>query len=153
MKRIIAILICVIFLYSCSGENLYEFKDLTAEDDYIYSVYIYPKNEGQPFSYKIVHYQTNGYNEIISRTMSTSVNNRNQNELYSVKGYRQNGIKFYPEENIGKIYFLLSEVGPYDGYIGYPIFQYITDGEKSVNVGFDFQTNTRVIQEDISEGN
>ena len=137
---------CVV-LSSCSNENLYEFKDLTSETDFIYHVRAYAEDSTKVIDYKVTVYETNGYNQLISYPYgTTSARNKIFHATeYSVKGYKENGILFTPRDNIRKIWIDCYEVGE-TGANRYTLFQHITEEIAPIYVGYNFETGEKIVE-------
>jgi len=145
-KTFYLILSCIVFT-SCSKENLYDFKDLTTETDYIYNVRAYAADSTKVIDYTVTVFQTNGYNQLISYPYGIA-SGRNENyhtSEYSVKAYKKNGVLITPIENIKKIRVICYEVGSTDVY-DQLLFQHISDNANPIYVGYDFETNEKIIE-------
>lgn len=141
------LLIIAFLLFSCSKENLYDFKDLTVETDYIYLVRVYPEDSVKRMDYKVKVSETNGYDQIIESNFSrTNAGNANSfTSEYSVKGYKENGVLVIPNENIAAVLVRLYEVGS-TNTLDYMVFQHYSENSEPIYVGYDFETNERIIE-------
>ncbi|CAL68084.1 hypothetical protein [Christiangramia forsetii] len=147
MKNIFYFILGCFVLTSCSKENLYDFKDLTTERDYIYNVRAYAADSTKVIDYKVTVFQTNGYNQQINYPYGTA-SGRNKNyhtSEYSVKGYKENGVLITPRENIKRIWVICYEVGSTNVYDEL-LFQYITEDITPVFVGYNFETDQRIVE-------
>jgi len=145
-KTFYLILSCIVFT-SCSNENLYDFKDLTTETDYIYNVRAYAADSTKVIDYKVTVFQTNGYNQLLSYSYGTA-SGRNKNyhtTEYSVKGYKENGVLITPRENIKSIWVNFYEVGSTNIYDDL-LFQHISDITAPIYIGYDFENNEKIIE-------
>jgi len=140
------ILSCIVFA-SCNKENLYDFKDLTTEPDYIYNVRAYATDSTKVIDYTVTVFQTNGYNQVISYPYGTASgrNNNYYTTEYSVKGYKENGVLITPRGNIKKIWVDCYEVGR-TGYYRDILFQHITEDIAPIYVGYNFESNEKIIE-------
>lgn len=141
------LLIIAFLLFSCSKENLYDFKDLTAEEDYIYMVSFYAEDSTKGMTFTVKVEETNGYNEVTSYpySMSTAGNEKSHSQEFAVKGYKKNGIQVIPESNIKGYMVNLYEIGDTNFHNGL-IFQYVSENSEPVFVGYDFESEERIIE-------
>lgn len=137
---------CIIFI-SCTDDNLYEFKDLTTETDYIYRVTAFPKDSTKSMGFDVRVYQTNGYDQIVTRQQGirTIANARGEAMEFSVKAYKKNGVLFIPQDNIKRIWIDCYEVEAV-GNDRWMLFQHITEEIATLYVGYDFETNEKTIE-------
>lgn len=147
MKNLCYLIFSCVVLNSCSSENLYEFKDLTTETDYIYNVRAYAKDSTKVIDYKVTVFQTNGYDQLISYPYGTaSGKNKNFHTTeYSVKGYKENGVLFTPRDNIKKIWIDCYRVGETGSYRDI-LFQHITEEIAPIYIGYDFETGQKIVE-------
>lgn len=147
MKNFFYALVAGIILTSCSQENLYSFKDLTSEEDYIYLVRVYANDSVKKMDFKVRVSQTNGYDEILESYSgrSTGGNETFYTTEYSVKGYKENGVLVMPEENISAVLVRLYEVGSSNTLNGM-VFQHFSENSEPFYIGYNFETNERIIE-------
>ncbi|MCP9199455.1 hypothetical protein MKO06_06030 [Gramella sp. GC03-9] len=143
----IILLILTASLVSCSGENLYDFKDLTPKPDFIYQVRAYAEDSTKTIDYKVTVFQTNGYNELISYPYGTvsGGNKAFHASEYSVKAYKKNGVLITPRENVKRFWIVCYEVGSTNIY-NEMLFQHISENAAPVYVGYDFDSNQQIIE-------
>jgi hypothetical protein len=147
LKNLIYLIFSCVLLSSCSNENLYEFKDLTTERDYIYNVRAYAADSTKVIDYKVTVYQTNGYNQLISYPYGTAAasNKKYHTTEYSVKGYKENGVLITPRENIKSIWVNFYEVGSTNIFDDI-LFQHISEITAPIYIGYDFDNDEKIIE-------
>ncbi|MDR5591519.1 hypothetical protein [Christiangramia sp. SM2212] len=147
MKNLLFGILACLCLISCSKENLYEFKDLTDTEDYIYMVSFYAADSTKGMSFTVKAEETNGYNEVTSYPYSigTAGNEKIHSQEFAVKGYKKNGVQIIPESNIKGYMVNLYEIGDANIYNGL-IFQHVSENSEPVFVGYNFETDERVIE-------
>lgn len=122
-------------LISCNGENLYEFEELTEKRDVIIEVVVIPEDPNELFDFQAIFYQTNGYGELVNK--SVGYNTRGEYEVVSsaVKEYKKAGVSFIPINNVSRVgirfYSLL-----YDSDMYYWASENI---EGKITVSYDFE--------------
>lgn len=147
MKNLFYLIFSCVVLSSCSNENLYEFKDLTTETDYIYRVTAFPEDSTKSMEFDVRAYQTNGYDQIVTRQQGirTRSNARGEAMEFSVKGYKNNGVLFIPQNNIKRIWIDCYEVEAV-GNDRYVLFQHITEEIAPIYFGYNFETGEKIVE-------
>ena len=143
MKSKIAILFFVssFMLFSCSGENLYEFEELSQKEDFIVQVAAISKTEEQPMAFKATFYETDGYGDVFESKQSYGslapfgvLNN-------AVKEYEKVGVKVLPQQNIQAI-----QVRIFNLETGNDVLvRYFEDPEEVVSVYYNFETSEETV--------
>lgn len=142
-KKFTCFFICLssLILISCSGDNLYEFRDLSRHDDYIIEVMVNLKDPNAEFSFRTVTYETNGYNKLLNESwaFSSSTTGSASPNIYfhrvAVKAYKTTGIEFFPGENIKNVTIQIYDLVNY-----YPVVKYITSSPEAVSIFYNFES-------------
>ncbi|MDT0645638.1 hypothetical protein RM545_02955 [Zunongwangia sp. F260] len=144
-KKITCFLICLssFVLSSCSGDNLYEFQDLSQHRDYIIEIMVRFKDPDADFSFTTVTYETNGYNKLLdeSWSFSGSASSTAYYHRAAVKEYKKAGIDFFPEENIESVKILIYDLLDY-----YPIVKYTSSSPEAISIFYNFETEEEIIK-------
>ncbi|MDT0691180.1 hypothetical protein RM549_15400 [Salegentibacter sp. F188] len=147
-KKITCFYICLasFILSSCSGDNLYDFQDLSRHDDYIIEVEVNLKDPEADFSFRTVTFETNGYNKLLREGWafnSSTTGPASPNTYFhrvAVKAYKTTGIEFFPGENIKEVTIQIYDLVNY-----YPIVKYTSSSPEAVSVFYNFETGEETI--------
>ena len=130
-------LIPLMLLFSCTDDNIYNFKELSQYDDYIIELEVYFEDINEDYSFTAIDYKTSGYDKFESWPSGKSGNARSEKETYNwaVKEYKRVGLKFIPETNIRRFRIQIYQLQDSD-----VIFQYYSEGSEIATVFYDFET-------------
>ncbi len=134
-SRILVLFFLPILLLSCSGENLYEFEELSERREFLVEVIAAPVNESEPMLCWVSFFETNGYGEIFTDSRATGQVAPLQVFNNAVKTYKEVGVNVVPGENVKefrvRIYDLESGIEYFAQAFKYP--------KEEVIVTFDFE--------------
>lgn len=132
----VAFLIPFILLVSCTDENIYDFKELSNNDDYIIELKVYFEDIDEDYSFTAIDYKTTGYNKFESWPTGWSGDTMRETETYNwaVKEYKRVGLKFIPEKNVKRFRIQIYQLQDSD-----VIFQYYSEGSEIATVFYDFE--------------
>lgn len=122
-------------LISCSSENLYEFVELTEKRDIIIEVVVIPEDPNELFDFQVIFHQTNGYGELVKKSLG--YNTRGQYEVVrsAVKEYKEAGVTFIPINNVSRVGIRI-----YDLLYNSDIFYWTSeDIDGKITVSYDFE--------------
>ena len=133
--RIFTLFFLSILLLSCSGENLYEFEELTTKRDFIIEVMVVPEDPNKAIDFDLTFFQTNGYGELVNKSRAYNVPGEIKVVSSAVKEYKKAGVTFIPLNNVAKIGIRVYDLF-YDTDILYWAFD---DLEEKITVSYDFE--------------
>ena len=148
MKRLLPSFLYVflcISLISCSGENLYEFEELSAKEDYVIQIVAIAADSQEPMTFSTIFYETDGYGDLLEAPKSFGGNiGKYWVFRTAVKEYKKAGVKFIPQENIQGVQVEIFNLESGD-HVFARYFEEIT-GPVTVFYDFDKEEET-VVQE------
>jgi hypothetical protein len=133
--RILALLFLFILFLSCSGENLYEFEELTTKRDLIIEVMVVPEDPNKPIDFDLTFFQTNGYGELVNKSGGYNVPGEIKVVSSAVKEYKKAGVTIIPLNNVSRVGIRIYDLF-YDTDIMYWAFK---DLEGKITVSYDFE--------------
>ncbi len=131
-------------LISCSGDNLYEFKELTRKKDIIIEVIVIPEDGNEEYDFQAVFFQTDGYGERVNKSVRYNGSEEIKVVSGAVKKYKKAGVTFTPISNVSKIGVRIYDL-LYDTDIWFWAFDNI-EGEITISYDFDLD-KAEIIQE------
>ncbi|MCC8359325.1 hypothetical protein [Salinimicrobium sediminilitoris] len=131
-------------LISCSGDNLYEFKELTRKKDIIIEVIVIPEDGNEEYDFQAVFFQTDGYGERVNKSVGYNGSEEIKVVSGAVKKYKKAGVTFTPINNVSKIGVRIYDL-LYDTDIWFWAFDNI-EGEITISYDFDLD-KAEIIQE------
>lgn len=121
---------------SCSGENLYEFEELSKKEDYIIEFVAASEKIEDPMNFSVVFYETDGYGDLLKSAKSFSGATPFQVINDAVKEHKIVGIKVIPGQNVGAF-----QVRIYSLESGNEVFvRLFEEADEEVAVYYDFET-------------
>ena len=112
-------------------------------------VRVFTEDSTKRVSFSVKLEETNGYNKIVTYPYSAGIEADSKETFatreYAVKGYKKNGVLVFPEENIKAVLVRLYEVGS-PNTLDNMIYQHFSESSKPVYVGYDFETDERIIE-------
>lgn len=135
LPHLIFIFLLANLLISCSGDNLYEFEELTEKEDFVIQLVVIPKDLKQDFNFRTIFYQTSGYGEQINKPVTFNESGEYRIIRSAVKEYKKVGVTFIPDSNISRI-----EIKIYNILFGEDVFwQHFEDVDGEITVWYDFE--------------
>ena len=124
-----------ILLVSCSGENLYEFEELTERRDIIIEVVVIPEDPNELLDFQAIFFQTDGYGELVNKSVGYNSSEEFEVVRSAVKAYKKAGVTFIPINNVSRVGIRIYDL-LYDTDIWYGAFENI---EGKITVSYDFE--------------
>ncbi len=128
-------LILSVLLISCSGDNLYEFEDLSQKRDMVIQVVVIPEDPNKDFDFQTIFFQTNGYGELVKKTPTYSSSGKYEVVRSAVKEYKKAGVTIIPNKNVSRV-----EIRIYDLLFDYDVwYSAFENVEGKITLSYDFE--------------
>lgn len=142
LKMVALFFITSLLLVSCSGENLYEFEELSDKEEFIVEVVAVPRKVEEPMLCWVVFHETDGYGDVFKSSRGTGGIAPFQIFNNAVKAYKKVGVNVVPEENVRAF-----QVRIYNLQTGTDYFvQLFENPEEEVIVTYDFDKNEILVE-------
>lgn len=125
-----------LLLFSCSGENLYEFEELSKRNDYVIQVVVVPKDPNKSINFQVIFSETDGFGETLREAVTYNSPGEYKVVRNAVKEYKKVGVSVVPNQNVAQVDIKIYEI-LFNGFVFWRSFEEV-DGE--ISVYYDFET-------------
>lgn len=123
-------------LSSCSGENLYDFEELSKKDDFIIEVFVRADHPDKPMDFSLVTYKTDGFGRLLESHKLFGGIAEYEVINNAVKEYKKVGVTFLPGQNVARLHIRI-----YNLETGYVVcLQQFEEVKGEVTIYYDFET-------------
>lgn len=130
----LAVFFCAFFI-SCSGDNLYEFDELSKKEDFIIQLVVIPEDPTEKFDFQTVFFKTDGFGQILKHSIVYKSAGEYKLIRKAVKEYKKVGVTIIPNENVSRV-----EVRIYNLLFNDDVFwQSFENIESEITVSYDFE--------------